>query len=272
MRIAISNIAWRADEEPELRELLAARGLDALEVAPSKIGPRPGELTPAELGAYRAAWAARGIEIVAMQALLFGRGELKLFGTREERAAFVEYLGRIVRLGGVLGARALVFGSPKNRLRGALDDAAVVEQAREVFGALGALAHAAGTCLCIEPNPPEYGADWIHSAREAARLVDDVVSPGFGLHLDAAALWKAGEGAREIAALAPRARHFHASEFELAPLGPGTAVPHAEFAAALRDAGYARVVSIEMRQAEATASNRPHVERALDFVQRVYGD
>jgi hypothetical protein len=30
-------------------------------------------------------------------------------------------------------------------------------------------------------------------------------------------------------------------------------------------------VSIEMRQVEQSASNLPHVERALDYIQRVYG-
>lgn len=272
MRIAISNIAWRADEEREVRALLAARGVDAVEIAPSKIGPKPAELQLAELRRYREFWAERGVEIVAMQALLFGRGDLALFGGDAQRDEMFEYLARIVRVGGALGAKALVFGSPGNRKRGALSEEAAAQIAAPFFRRVGEVALEAGTCLCIEPNPPEYGCDWIHSAAQARELVAQVAHPGFGLHIDAAALHMANEGADQLAASAGRMRHFHASQPQLAPVGPGTAVPHETYAAALRACGGVRVVSIEMRQAEPSASNLPHVERALEFVQSVYGD
>jgi D-psicose/D-tagatose/L-ribulose 3-epimerase len=269
-RIAISNIAWRADEERDVRDLLARRNIDAVEVAPSKIGARPAELADDELRRYRGFWAERGIEIVAMQALLFGRAELSLFGDEEQRERFVEYLSRIVRLGGVLGARALVFGSPKNRLRGSRTEREAAELAAPVLRRIGEVALEHGTCLCIEPNPPEYGCDWISSVAQARDLVDFVGHPGFGLHVDSAALHMAGEDESALLANAGRIRHFHASEPDLAPVGAGSAVPHAAYSRALRGSGV-RVVSIEMRQPEAKDSNLPHVERALDFVQAVYG-
>lgn len=272
MRIAISNIAWRADEEPAMRDLLAARGIDAVEVAPSKIGPNPAELSLDELARYRDSWRERGIEIVAMQALLFGRGELALFGTDAERAEMLAYLSRIVRLGGVLGARALVFGSPGNRKRGTLTLEQATEIAAPFFRRIGEVAVEGGTCLCIEPNPPEYGCDWIHSATQSRALVDHVGHPGFGLHLDAAALHMAGEGRAEIRACAGKLRHFHVSQPHLAPVAPGSDLPHESFAAELRAIGGEHAVSIEMRQVEASASNIPHIERALEYVRSAYGD
>lgn len=274
MRIAISSIAWRADEEEPVRARLAELGVDAVEVVPGRVGAKPAELARAECERYRDLWRAWGIEIVAMQALLFGRGDLALFGTPEERRAFVDYLARIVRVGGWLGARVLVFGSPRNRLRGALDDAAVLAIARETFRALGEVAVEHGTCLCIEPNPPRYGADWIRSLAEARALVEAVAHPGFGLHVDAGALCLAHEGAEELAAAQGSIRHFHASEVDLAPLGSGRAaleVPHERYAAALRLQGYANVASIEMRAVEERASNLPRVEAAIEYARRVYG-
>lgn len=271
MRISISNIAWRADEEREVRDLLASRGVDAVEVAPSKIGPKPAELQLDELRRYREFWSERGIEIVAMQALLFGRAELALFGSDAQRDEMFEYLARIVRVGGALGARALVFGSPGNRKRGALSDEQAAQLAAPFFRRVGEVALEAGTCLCIEPNPPEYGCDWIHRAAQAREFVALVGHAGFGLHIDAAALHMAGEDVEQLQASAGRMRHFHASQPHLAPVGPNTVVPHERYAAALRACGGVRVVSIEMRQAEATNSNLPNVERALDYVQSVYG-
>jgi sugar phosphate isomerase/epimerase len=271
MRIAISSIAWRVDEEPAVRDLLSERGIDAVEIAPGKIGPEPAELGPDALARYRNFWRERGIEIVAMQALLFGRGELALFGTGAQREEMFGYLARIVRVGGALGARALVFGSPGNRKRGALSLAVAAELAAPFFRRLGEVALENGTCLCIEPIPPESACDWIHSAAQAREFVDLVAHPGFGLHIDAAALHMAGEGAAQIRANAGRIRHFHASEPQLAPVGAGSLVSHASFAEALRACGGVPAVSIEMRQVEQVASNLPHVERALAHVQRVYG-
>lgn len=270
MRLCISSIAWRPDEDAAVRDLLARRGVTAIEGAPSKIGKPPLELTRDDLARYRGFWAKRGIDVVAMQALLFGRADLKLFGEARERDEFVAYLSRIVEIGGALGASALVFGSPGNRKRGALDEGAAREIAATVFRRIGDVAVAAGTCLCIEPNPPEYGCDWITSAAQARALVDHVAHPGFGLHLDSAALRFAGEDETAITANRGVIRHFHASEPQLAPLRPGTDVPHARFAAALKANGDVPVVSIEMRQVEAVESNLPHLERALDFVQSVY--
>ena len=271
MRIAISNIAWRVDEEAAVRELLSARGVDAVEIAPSKIGPKPAELALGDVRAYRDFWGLHGIEIVAMQALLFGRPDFALFGTDAQRAELLTYLAGVVRSGGELGAHALVFGSPKNRLRGALSEQEAARVCAPFWRELGQVAVASGTCLCIEPNPPEYGADWIHSAADARALVEFVAHPGFGLHLDAAALHMAGEGAADVKKCGGAIRHFHASEVQLAPVRAGTDVPHAAFAEVLREIGYTNVVSIEMRQVETSASNLPHLERALDFVQRVYG-
>jgi len=271
VRIAISNIAWRADEEAGVRDWLAERGIDAVEIAPGKIGPAPAELTRDQLARYRDFWRERGIEIVAMQALLFGRSELALFGSDAQRDEMFRYLARIVRVGGALGARALVFGSPANRKRGAVSLEQAAELAAPFFRRLGELAVESGTCLCIEPNPPETGCDWIHGVAQARAFVDLVAHPGFGLHLDAAALHLAGEGEEQIHANAGRIRHFHASEPQLAPVGPGSLVPHERFAAALRAAGGVPAVSIEMRQVEPLASNLAYVERALAYVQPIYG-
>lgn len=270
MRLAFSAIAWRPDEDVAVRELFAAKRVTAIEGAPSKIGKPPLELTKDDLLRYREFWAEKSIDIVAMQALLFGRAELKLFGTDAEREEFIQYLGRIVQLGGTLGARVLVFGSPGNRKRGALDDATALAIAAPVFRELGAIAVDHGTCLCIEPNPPEYGCDWIHSVAQARALVDFVAHPGFGLHVDAAAIQFAGEDAAVLREHRGSIRHFHASEPQLAPLRQGTGVPHARYAEVLREVGGVPVVSIEMRQVEATASNLPHLERAIDFVEETY--
>lgn len=270
MNVAISNIAWRRDEEGAAAELLHGLGVRGVEVAPSKIGPAPAELTNDEIARYRESWNELGIEIVSMQALLFGQERLSLFESAEQRSEMQRYLAKIVRLGGALRARALVFGSPKNRRKGSLSDAQARDVAVPFFRALGEVASDAGTCLCIEPNPPVYGCDWITSAAAAMDLVDEVDRTGFGLHVDAAALHMAGEGPDTIRRAGANIRHFHASEPDLAAVRAGTAVDHAGFASALRACAYPRWVSIEMREQPAGASNLDAARTAIEFVTRTY--
>ena len=63
-----------------------------------------------------------GIEIVGMQALLFKKNEMNIFGTKKSRSMMLEYLKRICHIGNILGAKRIVFGSPKNRDRTGLND------------------------------------------------------------------------------------------------------------------------------------------------------
>ncbi|MBL8859324.1 MAG: sugar phosphate isomerase/epimerase [Planctomycetes bacterium] len=271
MKLAISNIAWRADEERAIADLLQARRVRGVEVAPGMVSSSPATATDDEIARYRAFWNERDIEIVAMQALLFGTQGLALFESESARRDLSLYLARIVRLGGLLGARALVFGSPKNRVAGKLAPEAVTGIAVPFFRALGALAVDHGTCVCIEPNPPVYGADWIVNAREALEFVALVDHPGVGMHLDAGALHIQNEGPAEIRAAGVGLRHFHASQPDLVPLCAGGLVPHATYAAALRSIGYERWISVEMRAGAGAASNRPAVETALAHALSVYG-
>lgn len=250
MRTAISNIAWNADEETMAAALLQQYQVAGVEIAPTKIWPDPLAATVADLRAYRRFWEAREITVVALQSLLFGHPELTIFDTVEARQKTANYLRRMIGLGGELGARALVFGSPKNRLRGALP----VEQAWTIavafFHDLGSYATECGVVLCIEPNPPQYGCDFMTLSSEAQALVRDVDSPGFGLHLDAAILGLSGEDAdAALTRCALDMVHFHVSEPYLEPVGTG-GVDHATVAAALRRSGYHGWASVEMRRPE----------------------
>lgn len=267
MKLAVSSIAWNPPEEPAVADWMASQGLTGVELAPGKLfAGSPLDATPAQVAAVRAFWASRGMQIVALQALLFGHPELCVFDG--SRPLTLDYLKAIVRLGGALGARALVFGAPKNRARGALPAAEAWSIALEFFGALGEEARAAGTCFCIEPNPAQYGADFCTGSAEALALVEAVGSPGFGLHLDSACALLAGEDfPARIAASARVLRHLHVSEPQLAPVAPGGTADLQGMGVALRRIHYDHYVSIEMKAAP-DGGNLARVERAFQHVRQ----
>ena len=269
MKVAISNIAWPAAEEPQAAAVLVAKGVQGLEVAPTAVWSSPTEEPMEAVRAYRDGWRARGVRIVACQSLLFGRPDLCLFTTDAARRQTLAYLSAIIQLAGALGAEALVFGSPKNRQVRDTPPAVAWSLAVEFFRTLGDVAARHQTCLCIEPNPPAYGCDFIRTAAEGRELVRQVDHPGFRLHLDAAALTLSGEdGARAIEESFPWLRHFHASEPQLGVVGSGV-TDHARFADRLRRLGYQHWVSVEMRSGWTQPSVRA-VESALQFALDAY--
>ncbi|MBX9580051.1 MAG: sugar phosphate isomerase/epimerase [Gemmataceae bacterium] len=249
MRLAVSNIAWPADQDPAVGRVLADLGVAGIEVAPTKVWPDPPAATDAEVEVYRRFWAGFGIEVVAAQALLFGRPELTIFDSAETRCETLVYLRSIVRLCSRLGTRALVFGSPRNRRIGSTPPTEARAIAADFFGQLADAAADAGTTIMLEANPPEYGADFITTAAEAIELVRELNHPAFRLHLDTACMTLAGDPVREtFDAGFGLVHHFHVSEPSLAPPGASGRVDHAAFAAELAGRGYAGWVSLETRE------------------------
>jgi D-psicose/D-tagatose/L-ribulose 3-epimerase len=285
MKLAISNIAWNTALEPQVADRLAELGVTGVEVAPSKVHPTPLAATNAELDRYREFWAARGIEVVGMQALLFGQNDLHLFREADSRKAMRDYLAGICRFAGRLGARSLVFGSPKNRQRGELPLDQAQSIAIDFFGDLGRVAASEGVWLCIEHNPTVYGADFVTTAAEALDLVRAVNQPGFGLHLDTGGFTLTGESLEPLAQAGAWWRHFHISEPNLAAIGgedlsdPATlaglpneeTTRHTRYAAAVRDSGYSGWLSLEMKTLPDDQCLAA-VTRAVEFARACYED
>ena len=271
MRIALSNIAWDRPEDADVAALLRRHGLDAVDLVASKYFPDAAAATDAQVRAIRAWWADQGLEVTGMQALLFGTTGLALFGDAAARAAMLRHLGHVCRIGGGLGARALVFGSPRNRDRGTLADAEVEAIADPFFRALGDVAADHGVVVCLEPNPPHYGGTFMTTSAETLAVVARVAHPAIRMQFDTGALTISGESPDEVlASAAPWIAHVHASEPDLPPLGDGR-TDHAAMAAALSRHLADRVVAIEMLATRA----EPHlaaIERAVVVARRFYGD
>lgn len=269
MKLAVSNIAWPREEASAAAEALVACGVTGLEVAPTLLWPDPLAATPAEVRAARQWWAERGLTIVAAQSLLFGRPDLVIFGSADARQATRAYLARVAGLCGEVGATRLVFGSPKNRLVGAMPRPEADQIALEFFAGVADDCAAAGVQLVLEPNPPQYGADFAVNAAEALDLVRRIDRPGLGLHLDTGCMTLAGDAVpATLASAADSLRHFHVSEPYLAV--PCTdAVDHVGFAAALARIGYQGWVSIEMRAA--TPFTADGLRSTIESVRAIYG-
>jgi len=262
MRLAISNIAWDIAEDEALAALLQRYQVDAIDIAPGKYFPKPDEATEADILRVRQWWTDRGIEITGMQALLFGTTGLNVFGQPESQAALLQHLGAVCRIGAILGAPRIVFGSPKNRDRSGLSDEDTMAMATSFFRRLGDIAASHGVMICLEPNPTCYGANFMTTSFETAQVVSHIAHPAIRMQFDTGALTINGEDPATVLQMsAGLIGHVHASEPKLMPLGDGN-TDHAAMCQALSRHLPHHLVSIEM----VATQQEPHlvsIERAL---------
>jgi sugar phosphate isomerase/epimerase len=268
MTLSISHIAWPPEEEAAALVFLRELGITEVEVAPVRAFGNALEATESEVREKAAWYREQGFRVGSFQALLFGIDGLELFtpGPPSERLKAV--LIATGRVAGWAGVGPMVFGSPRNRLSGDLNPGEAFRRATAFFREVGDACAEAGSCLVIEANPEAYGADFCTRLEDAVALVEEVDSPGFGLHVDAGGM-ALGEDDFEpvLRAAAPLVRHVHASQPNLISFAEPDPI-HARIAAVLAESGYTGTVAIEMRaQPEGLAA----VASAIEAVRSIYG-
>jgi len=140
----------------------------------------------------------------------------------------------------------MVFGSPKQRW---VEEATTREQASDwtaaAYRSVMPDAAARGVILCMEALPPPE-SNFILNAAEAAAMVRAVDHPNFSLMLDVKSMCAEDRPVPEIIReFCPLVEHFHANDANRR--GPGFGdTDFRPIAAALRECGYDRYVSVEV--------------------------
>lgn len=269
MRLSVSNLAWDPEEDEVIAALLHTHDVDAVDMAPAKYFPDPATATFAEIDAVRARWGDRNVEITGMQALLHGTSGLNVFGDHGVQCALLAHLRAVCRIGARLGAPRLVFGSPGSRDRTGLGDGEALAIATRFFRELGEIASGHGVYVCLEPNPPRYGANFMTNSSGTARVVAAVAHPSIRMQFDTGSLTvNEEEPLQVLEEFGHLIGHVHASEPDLVPLGDGS-TDHALIGRLLAERLPDAVVAIEML----ATKGEPHptsVSRALQVATRHY--
>lgn len=220
MKISISNIAWDVSDDELIANKLVKYGIYAIDIAPGKYFSEPLKVKDKEIKRVKDWWATNGIEIIGMQSLLFGTKGLNLFDTHLIRKEMLMHLESICHIGSELGAKHLVFGSPKNRDRSNLSDDDAIEIAIPFFSELGEIALKYNVEICIEPNPTVYGANFLTTTKDAAVFVQKVKHRNIKLQLDTSTVIINEEDLENILIeYSHLIGHVHASEPNLLPYG-----------------------------------------------------
>ncbi|NQU61382.1 MAG: sugar phosphate isomerase/epimerase [Rhodospirillales bacterium] len=268
MRFAVSNIALPAFDHGQELGRLSDLGLEAVEVAPSRVWPDTWKgLTADQVADYRRQIEDAGLGVVGLHSLFFDQPSLGLFkepAARAESLDFLEHLSKVCR---DLGGRTLIYGG--GRKRGMVPEPEARAEAVAFFGELTKRTEPHGTCFCFEPLGPK-DSDFINSALDSLSIAKEIDSPALGVQLDAKALVENEEARKEtFDAVKEMLVHFHANEPGLDVLGTSGKIDHEFFGTALHEIGYDGYVSIEQRMANED-DPLADIEKSAQVLRKAY--
>lgn len=262
MKLALSNIAWDAEYDRQVYELMKKHGFTGLEIAPPRIFPE----APYDKLKEAAAWSENlkkeyAFAVPSMQSIWFGRQE-KLFGSRGERQALIDYTKKAVDFASTLCCKNLVFGCPRNR---AIPDGADRQIGVDFFKEIGDYAVCKDTVIGMEANPSIYNTNYINDTLSALALIKKVNSAGFLLNLDVGTMIQNDEPVDELKGSVALINHVHISEPGLRPIVKRKI--HEQLRNLLIAENYRNFISIEMGKID----NLHTIENALVYVKEIFG-
>lgn len=247
MKFGICNEIFRDWPVTDGIQFAATTGYDAIEVAPFTLAKYVTQIPADQRKELREAAAKAGIEVSAIHWVLVQADGMHMTDpdpvVRERTSA---YFCDLVDFCADLAARRIVVGSPNQRsLQPDVEREQGWSWATEVFRESIRRAEDAEVTICLEPLAPTE-TNFINTAAEAIRFVDQFDSPHFKIILDVKAMSSEAKTIPEIIRESwPKFAYFHANDRNLK--GPGFGdVDFRPIADALRAVGYDGFVSVEV--------------------------
>jgi sugar phosphate isomerase/epimerase len=270
MRFAICNEIFQSWKLEDAMSFAAKAGYQAIEIAPFTLAKYVTDLPAAERerireSAQRVGIAISGIHWVLAQA----EGMYLNHSDTAIRQRTAQYFCELVNFCADIGGHIIVVGSPKQRnLLPGVTPPQAWDWAQETFAPSVRLARERGITICLEPLAPTE-TDFINTAADAIRFVDQFRSPSFKIILDVKAMCSEAKPIPQIIRDSwPHFAYVHANDKNLK--GPGFGeVDFQPIAAALKEVGYDNIVSVEVFNFE----EGPEViaTKSLEYLKRVFG-
>jgi sugar phosphate isomerase/epimerase len=174
-KLSISNIAWAGVTGSDaVYVILQKQGFKYIDIASTisfQTAPNVGDK---EVNDYKSQLAKYDLQILGMQSLTFNQDHLQLFGSEESRLGLIAHVKKMIDLAAKLGIQVIIFGSPKNRV---IPEGITKNEAHKIaegtLRELGQYALHYDIKLCLEPNPKEYGTNFINSFIEACEFIEN---------------------------------------------------------------------------------------------------
>lgn len=269
MKFAICNETFQNWKIDDVFTYCARIGYDGVEVAPFTLAKYVTDIPAAERTRIREAAAAAGVEITGIHWVLVQAEGMYLTSpeaaTRERTA---NYFCDLVDFCADIGGHSIVVGSPKQRnLLPGVSYEQAWSWATDVFRPSVKRAEDRGVTICFEPLSPA-DTDFITTAAEGVRFVEQLKSPNFQLILDTRAM---SSDSKPIPQIIRESRghfaYYHANDANMK--GPGFGeIDFVPIAAALKEVGYDGWVSVEVFNYDEGAETI--ATKSLEYLKRAF--
>lgn len=269
MKFGICNEIYQNWPLAEAMAHAKRTGYDVIEIAPFTLCKHVTDLGPADRARIREAAAAAGIGISGIHWVLVQTEGMHLTHPDDAiRRRTSDYFVALADFCADIGGRTIVVGSPKQRnVMDGVSPEQAWQWATEVFRPAVRRAAQRGVTICFEPLAPAE-TNFVNTAAEGIRFAQQFASPAISVILDVKAM---SSEAKPVPQIIRESRgqfaYFHANDVNLK--GPGFGeVDFQPIAAALREAGYDGVVSVEVFKFE----EGPEViaTRSLETLRRAF--
>jgi sugar phosphate isomerase/epimerase len=269
MRFGICNEIFRGWKLDDTLAYAARLGYHGVEIAPFTLANSVTDISPGERQKIRESAKRNQIEIAGIHWVLVKPEGLYInhtdSGIRERTA---DYFRELVDFCADVGGKVMVVGSPKQRnVLPEVSREQAWDWATATFRPAVGRAAEREVTICFEPLAP-VETNFINTAEEAIRFTEQFNSPNFKIILDVKAMCSEAKPIPQIIRESwPHFAHFHANDKNLK--GPGFGEEDFKpIAAALKDVGYAKYVSVEVFNFD----EGPEViaTKSLEYLKRVF--
>jgi|TARA_B100000315_G_scaffold255873_1_gene300330 sugar phosphate isomerase/epimerase len=266
MNISVSNIAWKKKENEEALAVLNKQNVHAIDIAPTILFNSVHNVTKEEIHSEQCKYKKHGIDIVAMQSLLFGLPEISFFDGPEARETINNHLKKIFFIARELNVKNLVFGSPKNRFITDFNND-IENIAIKFFTQVCSLAKDYNATICLEANPKEYGCNFITNTFEAVDFIKKVNKSNFKLNFDTSTIILNNNKFQDVLDYAfPYVQHVHISSPNIQEIDK---LDHKLISELLKSFNYTKYVSLEMKP-NINNNNIETLKKNLSIVAKFY--
>ena len=268
-KIAISNLAWNYTEDESVFEIMKEQEVNRLEFCPFRESGAFNATNLPTVDSLRETMHKHSISIVSMQSLLYNHPELTIFDSNLTREKTLDHLIKVIYFASEIGSKTLVFGSPKNRIKGSMANNRAISIAIDFFGRIAEICQKMNIVFCIEPMPVDYGADFIINTTEAVDLVKKINIKSFKMNLDLGSLILNREDPEEVIYESiEHAGHLHISEPFL-KIVRRDYLFHKKISDTIKKSSYSGNLSIEMLPSK--SENLNTISKTLSFIKEIYG-
>ena len=245
MKLAISNIAWKREDDKALLQGLLETHITSIEIAPTRLIENPYQASDSALRQLMTSYEEIGIKFISMQSILFGETRA-IFESKESCQMYLDKFKSILSFAKKMLIPTIVFGSPSIRN---INNPIEKTNAFEFFNHLALLAQSSGIQIAVEANPTIYGTNFLNTTQEALDFIRSINQPNLGINLDLGTIIQNHEDLESLLTIETikHVKHVHISEPFLAPIDQKNKSYHQLLLSTLYHLNYQHFVSIEMK-------------------------